>query len=819
METGAYTLSGNTGTITVNPGTSVYIPSENEWYRAAYFDGDTSTYSRFPNGQNSITTEDANYNYTVGHSSDVGSYSGDPSFYGTFDQGGNVFEWNDAVFNGSLRGQCGGSWSNLAGYMYSANSSYGVPSIEVNDVGFRVASVAAPSATSFPASTIGGTSATLNGSVNANGGATTVSLQYGLTSSYGATATASPASVTGTSATLVSAALSGLTPGTNYHYRVVATNFGGTTSGADMTFTAGSNNANLAALCLSSGALVPAFDKLTTIYATTVTYATTSVAVTPMTEYSGATVHVNGVPVTTGTASAPFSLPVGNTAITTTVTAEDTITTKAYIITVTRLPETFVFNSSTDVPVTANGFASGGYPVNVLLNYAPIPGTVLTMVNNTGLGFIYGTFGNLAQGQRITLTFNDAPYDFVANYFGGGGNDLVLQWAWTQVASWGSNSYGQLGDTTATGRPMPAPVDATGVLAGKTIIAVSEGYLHSLALCSDGTLAAWGYNVYGQLGNNSAASSSVPVAVDRSGALAGKTVIAISAGPFHNLALCSDGTTVAWGYNNRGQLGDGSTVSRNAPVVIGVFDALKGKIVVGIGAGGAHSLARCADGTLSAWGSNNFGQLGVSSPPQSSTSLKIDMTGIAAGTALAQIAVGGNHGLALCANGTLAAWGDNASGQLGNDSLTQSAVPVGVDLNGLPAGARCMMVASGSAAQHNLAVFGLPSGVTPHAAQLQDLTLDAAGQNAASALIAHAFGMDAPGTGDLPQGKLVGDTYVIEFTQPPGVTGITYGAESSETLLPGSWIEVPDSGTGSDHIFNVSVAGGRLFMRLKVTKQ
>ncbi len=93
----------------------VWIPSENEWYKAAYYNGGTSTYSLYPNGQNTITTADANYGTSVGVSTDVGSYSGDPSSYGTFDQGGNVWEWNDAVIAGASRGLRGGSWFNYAG--------------------------------------------------------------------------------------------------------------------------------------------------------------------------------------------------------------------------------------------------------------------------------------------------------------------------------------------------------------------------------------------------------------------------------------------------------------------------------------------------------------------------------------------------------------------------------------------------------------------------------------------------------------------------------------------------------------------------------
>ena len=144
METGAYTLSGNTGIITVNSGATVYLPSENEWYKAAYYNGGTSTYSLYPNGQNTITTADANYSNSVGHSTDVGNYSGDPSSYGTFDQGGNFWEWNDAVISGSSRGLRGGSWIDLVYYLQSSNRNDIDPSYEDNYIGFRVASVPEP---------------------------------------------------------------------------------------------------------------------------------------------------------------------------------------------------------------------------------------------------------------------------------------------------------------------------------------------------------------------------------------------------------------------------------------------------------------------------------------------------------------------------------------------------------------------------------------------------------------------------------------------------------------------------------------------------
>ena len=96
-ETGSYTLagavSGSTVARNVSPnGPYYYIPTEDEWYKAAYYNPGTTAYSLFPNGQATITTADANYASAVGTTTNVGAYSGDPSPYGTFDQGGNVRE-------------------------------------------------------------------------------------------------------------------------------------------------------------------------------------------------------------------------------------------------------------------------------------------------------------------------------------------------------------------------------------------------------------------------------------------------------------------------------------------------------------------------------------------------------------------------------------------------------------------------------------------------------------------------------------------------------------------------------------------------------
>ena len=132
------------------------------------------------------------------------------------------------------------------------------------------------------------------------------------------------------------------------------------------------------------------------------------------------------------------------------------------------------------------------------------------------------------------------------------------------------------------------------------IVAAAGGESFSLAVKSDGTVWAWGYNDFGQLGDGTTTKRLVPVQV---AGLSG--VVAVAAGKYHSLALKSDGTVWAWGRNYYGQLGDGTTAERHAPVQV---SGLSG--VLALAAGESHSLAVRSDGTVRAWGNNEDGQLG-----------------------------------------------------------------------------------------------------------------------------------------------------------------------------------------------------------------
>ncbi len=549
-----------------------------------------------------------------------------------------------------------------------------------------VASHPRPFATTLAAGSLTDTEAELRGSAMPNGNHITVIFEYGLTTAYGNVVAATPGTLQGTGSTAVSASINGLLPGTTYHYRLVCSSDGAIARGDNMTFTTGSGSI-LSGLTLSAGSLRPAFSSNRGDYLATVPFSIDAIRFTPVAASPGATIRVNGTAVASGSASGPINLSPGNNTIAVTVESADGIGSQSYSVAVMRLPETFHLASESSVPLTVADFAATGDVPQISIGFTAAVGSTLTLVNNTGNNLIQGTFANLAQGQTVALTHAGVTYSYVANYFGGTGNDLVLQWANTRLLAWGSNSYGELGNKTMTGSSIPVPVDMTGVLAGKTVVTVSSGDRHSLALCADGTLAGWGYNPDGRVGSGTTSSSiTAPMLVPRTGLLAGKTVVAISAGGSHCLALCSDGTLVAWGSNWRGSLGNNSTTDSRVPVAVDLTGVLAGKTIISISAGSAHNLVLCADGTLAAWGYNSNGRLGNNTTSDSSVPVLVDRTGVLAGKTVVAVSAGNGHSLALCSDGTVAAWGSNSGGQLGNNSQTNASVPVLVDRSGVLAG-------------------------------------------------------------------------------------------------------------------------------------
>jgi alpha-tubulin suppressor-like RCC1 family protein len=223
-------------------------------------------------------------------------------------------------------------------------------------------------------------------------------------------------------------------------------------------------------------------------------------------------------------------------------------------------------------------------------------------------------------------------------------------------AAWGSNIYGQLGDGTYTQRSSPV---VTGTLSDVT--SLSAGAYHSLALKSNGTVWAWGDSGYGQLGTTPSYGLRFPVQVGNL-----NNITAVSAAYIHSLALKSDGTVWAWGSNFNGELGDGTRNQRTTP---GLVTGLTG--ITAISSGGQHNLALRNDGTVWAWGLNTEGQLGDGTFNQRTTPVQLgDLSDVKA------VAVGLSHSMLLREDGTVWACGYNDSGTLGNGGNTRSNVPV-----------------------------------------------------------------------------------------------------------------------------------------------
>ncbi len=167
-ETGAYTITDEgitNNSITRNTGATWFLPNEDEWYKAAYYDptlnSNTGGYFDFATRSDVAPTAElpagginsANYHMVFGNTTAVGAYTSALSPYGTYDQSGNLWEWNETIIDSSNRGLRGGDWSDTSNYLSSSvRLGYISPAIEDNSSGFRVASLSSPASVPEPGS-------------------------------------------------------------------------------------------------------------------------------------------------------------------------------------------------------------------------------------------------------------------------------------------------------------------------------------------------------------------------------------------------------------------------------------------------------------------------------------------------------------------------------------------------------------------------------------------------------------------------------------------------------------------------------------------
>jgi Regulator of Chromosome Condensation (RCC1) repeat protein len=277
-----------------------------------------------------------------------------------------------------------------------------------------------------------------------------------------------------------------------------------------------------------------------------------------------------------------------------------------------------------------------------------------------------------------------------------------------------ADSCGTIGEACCTGNVCQSKLACIAGVCSGCVQSLAVGGGHGCALLSDGTMACWGKNDHGQLGNGGTSDAAAAVAVvdDHGVKLAG--IVAIAAGAAHSCALRSDGTVLCWGDDSAGQLGRGGAAPINlTPMPVGL------STIVAIAAGARHSCAALMNGAAWCWGANDSGQLG--SAPSAGSSMPVEVVdGASQPISAALLAGGDTHSCAVARDFSLSCWGSNTSGELGDGTTAATSGPkaaasLGKHVRAIAAGAHfgCALVDDGGVrcfGQNDAGQAGQPPG-------------------------------------------------------------------------------------------------------------
>jgi uncharacterized protein (TIGR02145 family) len=273
-----------------------------------------------------------------------------------------------------------------------------------------------------------------------------------------------------------------------------------------------------------------------------------------------------------------------------------------------------VSNNSKSLPVQVKGVGGTGF----LSNIRAIEGraTNTCAISLTNVLYCWGSNSSGTMGSGGTSTTPVQLLTDVQDISVGYSHICALKTNGT-VWCWGSKTSGALGDGVTSGSSS-TPIQVKGVSGSgflSNIVSISSGYYYSCAVDSTGGVYCWGYNTYGQLGNNSVTSSSTPVrvlGVGGSGYLSGITQVTTSniiGTVGYTCAVDNSGSVYCWGYNTYGQLGNNSTTMSRVPVAV-LQGAMPNQIVKQVSVGNYHTCVVGSDSKTYCWGSNTYGQLG-----------------------------------------------------------------------------------------------------------------------------------------------------------------------------------------------------------------
>jgi alpha-tubulin suppressor-like RCC1 family protein len=321
-------------------------------------------------------------------------------------------------------------------------------------------------------------------------------------------------------------------------------------------------------------------------------------------------------------------------------------------------------------------------PAQSTTNSAGEAETRITLGPTAGAFAVRASVGDLAP-VTFSLTSLD-PSAFTALSAGYGFTCALT--AAGAAYCWGRNDYGQFGDGTRNSQSIPVPVSG-----GLNFVALSAGAFHACGVTAGGVLYCWGDNRFYQLGDGTTSSRLSPVPVAE-----GLSFLTVSASGESTCGVTASEFAYCWGENPYGVLGDGSTVQQRTPSV-----AAGGVKLTAIGPSSLFTCGLTAAGLAYCWGGNAYGQLGDGTTTARATAVPV--SGDLRFTTLSSSWGGWNHTCGLTATGAAFCWGLNGGGQLGDGTATDRLVPVavegGLSFAGIDAGAghTCGVTAEGTA--------------------------------------------------------------------------------------------------------------------------
>jgi alpha-tubulin suppressor-like RCC1 family protein len=239
---------------------------------------------------------------------------------------------------------------------------------------------------------------------------------------------------------------------------------------------------------------------------------------------------------------------------------------------------------------------------------------------------------------------------------------------------WGYGAYGTLGNGASSNSSATVAVDFTGVLSGKIITQVHMAGLFTCVL-ADARVYCWGYGGEGALGNGSTSDTNVPGAVNTAGVLSGKTITKIAGSASTICALTSDNVVACWGYGFRGNLGNGSMAGNSSlPVSIDTSGAINGKTITDLTSSKDNICALTSDGLAYCWGEGYFGN--KISGNKVSVPTSPDMTEALSGKTILELGAGAYASCVLASDHQIYCWGQGGAGELGNGTETFTNYPV-----------------------------------------------------------------------------------------------------------------------------------------------